>query len=399
MFEYSEEYKIIPYSQIKPKNGNCDSGYKKCGKINKDGDFLCFEEELECPINDIIVKSTNSPPSDAEYSKYQIGDQFIFYTNQKTDNFMIKYFYINFDTDTNNDDSLIIIDIDSVSNLSKYNDIYFDEYRTKPKTAYLNYVQYFSNFTYEEMLKFQDIYVKKNEIYSKELIDEMNSNVKSHKYLLMAFGIVFLGYIVSICVFFFPIYGAACNCGKACAECCGLCQNITPIKRVSHFYLAFLPCFILMLVSFFITISKKKTYNKYLSMEFINDYKNYKYDPYDKDDITDYFQKSITYNNIQFINLLIIVILLVLYPLIILISTPRKRVTDKTITNNNKKMNNLNNDNNNNSNNALGPFIDSNPSEGYNSQNLNYNYPNQGAYYPPNNYQNNNYQGERPYYG
>jgi hypothetical protein len=258
MFEYSEEYKIIPYSQIKPKNGNCDSGYKKCGKINKDGDFLCLEEELECPINDIIVKSTNSPPSGAEYSKYQIGDQFIFYTNQKTDNFMIKYFYINFDTDTNNDDSLIKIDKDSVSNLSKYNYIYFDEYRTKPKTAYLNYVQYFSNFTYEEMLKFQDIYVKKNEIYSKELIDEMNSNVKSHKYLLMAFGIVFLGYIVCICVFFFPIYGAACNCGKACAECCGLCQNITPIKRVSHFYFAFLPCFILMLVSFFITISKKK---------------------------------------------------------------------------------------------------------------------------------------------
>ena len=94
------------------------------------------------------------------------------------------------------------MDKDSVSNLSKYNDIYFDEYRTKPKTAYLNYVQYFSNFTYEEMLKFQDIYVKKNEIYSKELIDEMNSNVKRHKYLLMAFGIVFLGYIVCICVFF-----------------------------------------------------------------------------------------------------------------------------------------------------------------------------------------------------
>ena len=133
-------------------------------------------------------------------------------------------------------------------------------------------------------------------------------------------------------------------------------------------------------------------------MEFINDYKNYKYDPYDKDDITDYFQKSITYNNIQFINLLIIVILLVLYPLIILISTPRKRVTDKSITKNNKKMNNLNNDNNN-SNNALGPFIDSNPSESYNSQNVNYNYPNQGAYYPPNNYQNYNYQGERPYHG
>ena len=40
MFEYTEEYKIIPYSQIKPKNRNFYLGYKKCGKINKDGDFL-----------------------------------------------------------------------------------------------------------------------------------------------------------------------------------------------------------------------------------------------------------------------------------------------------------------------------------------------------------------------
>ena len=61
----------------------CEKGYKKCGKLDDFGNYLCIEENDECPINDIKV--TNSRDEEYEklnYSYIIINDnKYLYYTN------------------------------------------------------------------------------------------------------------------------------------------------------------------------------------------------------------------------------------------------------------------------------------------------------------------------------
>ena len=61
----------------------CEKGYKKCGKLDDVGNYLCIEENEECPINDI--KITNSRDEEYEklnYSHIIINDnKYLYYTN------------------------------------------------------------------------------------------------------------------------------------------------------------------------------------------------------------------------------------------------------------------------------------------------------------------------------
>lgn len=86
------------YSHIIPNDGNCKSGYKKCGIINYDEDYLCLKEDYDCPINSIIIKSKNETPG-IDYTSYAFGDKYFFFTNKKINNNLLMDFSITLEND------------------------------------------------------------------------------------------------------------------------------------------------------------------------------------------------------------------------------------------------------------------------------------------------------------
>ena len=318
MYKDSDIFNIIPYTQIKTKNEVCDKGYRKCGKINKEEDFLWLKEDysdFECPINKIVILSNNETPSDNyNYKKYKIGDKNIFFTNEKTDDYLITDLFINFDDDYDSKSNLQLIDEDSYLNFSKYNNINMKKIPSKVK---LNIVQYLSNLTVKEMKAYQE----KVENYSHKKIAEMNLNVKNYKNLLMGLGIGAFSYFALTGFFFFIFYSSICECGKTNCDCV-YCDGITPMKRVITFILVFFPCSILSFIGLIITYSKKTKYDNYSSMKYINEYKYYERDSWDKN--IDVFENEIICNNYQFINLLIINCITIIYPILIKLTSRKK---------------------------------------------------------------------------
>ena len=334
----TETYRVTPYVDIVPKNKNCRFGYKKCGIINENKDYLCLknDKEYECPINDIIVKTKNESIEEG-YQSFKLGDKYIFISHDKTDNYLIKNLSITLNTDKKSS-NLIELDNESFENLSSYNYISLDNI-FQPETAFLNAVPFKSNYTYEQMMKDQEIIDKKRETFTKEKINEFNSEVIQYKELLYGLGIALF---VTTCVYsviIYPIYCCDCSSDPSCRNCSFLCSDdFSPCKHVLGFYIIGLPIAILLIISFSLTITKKSTYNKLSSIDYIEEYKNCSryvrlYTCYDDDDYYsyryddcyeeyyyyfDYFEKSIIYNNVQFILLLIILILIILYPIVII---------------------------------------------------------------------------------
>ena len=406
MFKYPEKFKFIPYTQLKTKYEICDKGYRRCGKVNEEEDFLCLKEDysdFQCPINKIVILSNNKTPSDNyNYKKYKIGDKNIFFTNENTDDYLIIDFFIDFDTDDDNDSNLQLIDKDSYLNFSKYNDISYWSSKEYPSRAKLNVVQYHSNLTVKEMKKYQEIFNKRSEMYSPGKIEEMNLNVKSNKGLLMGLGIGAFASFAITAFYFFPIYSASCQCGNGCGRnCfCFLCYDITPMKRVLTFYIVFFPLILLSFISFIITFSKIFVYKKYSSMEYIDEYKNYekdRYSSYKEDELSYNFDNSIFYNYAQFINLLIIILVVIIYPIIIKKTTPKDDSYDEIMSYSlkEKKSKNITKDYNNY--NAKCMENKSEITSGYDSNNFcSTTSGNYGAPQPE--YNNQSYHGETPYY-
>ena len=199
----------------------------------------------------------------------------------------------------------------------------------QPELAFLNAVQYKSNFTYEQMMKTQGIIDKKKETYTREKLDEMNSEVFRHKTLLLNFGI---SIFIPAAVLNFAIFVAYCDCDDRRCDCdCYCCHeeaclcsyNSSPIVLVIAFYMIGIPIIVMLIYSFILTIKKKITYNKLSSMECIEEYKNLfrneSYNTYSGGRETrlvnyDLFENSIKYNDGQFLVLLFALILLILYP-------------------------------------------------------------------------------------
>ena len=385
MYKDSEIIKFTPYTQIKAKNETCDKGYRRCGKVNKEEDFLCLKDDysdFECPINKIVILSNNDTPSDNfNYKKYQIGDKNIFITNENTDDYLITDLYINFDDSKSNLQSL---DEDSYLNFSKYNDIYLEKIPSKVK---LNIVQYYSSVSVKKMKEYQELFEEKSKMYSPEKIKEMNLNVNSNKNLLVGLGIGAFASFATTGFFFLIFYSTIFGCGKYDCDCI-YGGDITPMKRVITFTIVFFPCTFLSLISLIITFSKKNIYNKYLSMKYINEYKYYEEGRYNE--YIDTFEKSIICNNYQIINLIIILCITIIYPILIKITSRKKNsfaIDSNSIKNGNGKNKNKN----------------SQITSGYDSNKLyskpgysplisdNYDTPNPGN-------DNQYYQGETPYY-
>ena len=321
MHKYDYSITIRPFLQIKPKNETCPSGFIKCGIINENKDILCLNEPISvkaaCPINEIIVNS-KPPDNNYNYKNFSMGDntnKYIFYTNEKIDNYIITDFYITFDTYSKNSSNLFEIDNDTFSNLKQYNNITFENAQRIPSTAYLNVEQFHNKYTYQEMMLYKRNY-------------DMNSDVKENKNLLMGLGIACFSYNLIILVFILPGCSKSCLSGNCCEEdsnCCGLCclcyicckcckccKFLAPIKHAIPLLCLFLPGVILSFNIFTITISKMKTYNKYSKEEYN-----------DANEINNLFKKSKNYNIYMFICLLINLIITVLYPIIITIVTQK----------------------------------------------------------------------------
>ena len=404
MLKYSEKFKFIPYTQIKTKDEICDKGYRKCGRVNEEEDFLCLKEDysdFQCPINKIVILSNNKTPSDDyNYKKYKIGDKNIFFTNENTDDYLIIDFFIDFDTDDDDDYNLQLIDKDSYLNFSKYNGISYSPNKAYPSKAKLNVVQYHSNLTVKEMKKYQEIFNKKSEMYSPEKIEEMNLNVKSNKNLLMGLGIGAFASFAIITVYFIPLYSDTCERRNGCAgNCyCFLCYDITPMKRVLTFYIVFFPLILFSFISFFITFSKIFVYKKYSSMEYIDEYKNYEKDySYKEDELSYNFDNSIFYNYAQFINLLIIILIVIIYPIIIKKTSPKDDAYNEIMSNSLKEKKSKHKKKDYNNYNSICMENKSEITSGYDSNNFcpttsgNYGAPQPG-------YNNQSYHGETPYY-
>jgi len=96
-FPICAERRQIDYLNLNIFEKECPELYpKKCGKIDSLGNILCIKNELNCPINDIIITSDNSNPP-VGYITVDIPQQSntsttkIYYTNTKTDNNIILY--------------------------------------------------------------------------------------------------------------------------------------------------------------------------------------------------------------------------------------------------------------------------------------------------------------------
>jgi len=404
MYNYSKRFEIKPYTQIKAKDEICDKGYRRCGKINKEEDFLCLKEEensdFECPINKIVILSNNKTPSDNyKYKKYKIGEKNIFVTNESTNDYLISDLFINFDNYTD-DSNYQLIDKESYLNFSRYNNLSYEPIKEYPPRVKLNAVQYHSGFTAKEMRKFQEMFLKRSEMYSHEKIEEMNLNVKSCKNLLMGLGLGALASIGGV-GFYFIIFYPASGCGRVCeGKCnCFLCYDITPMKRVLTFYIVFFPCILLSFISFIITLAKVFIYKKYSSMEYIVEYKNYeidKYSSYKKEELSYIFDNSIFYNYAQFINLLIIILTVIVYPIIIKFTSPDDDSYNEIMSYSlNKKKSKNNNKNYNYGAKCMENKFKITPE--YDSNNF---YPtNSGNYGAPQPvYNNQSYHGETPFY-
>ena len=306
MYNYSKIVEFIPYTQLKTKNENCDNGYRRCGKINEDEDFICFKEDysdFKCPINKIIILSNNETPSDnLKYKKYKIGeDKNIFISNENTDDYLINDLFINFEKDKE-DSNFQLIDVDSYLNFSNYNNISLEWWRKSSSIVKLNAVQYHLDFTVNEMRKYQETFSERNELYSKEKLKEMNLKANSCNELLInlsLWALIYLGLILNC------ILGCFYNNNK------NRNNDIIPMMYVIIFYIVLSPFILLSFISFIITIYKSFIYNKYSSMKYIDDYKYFSSRNGESN-----LDVLIYYNKAQFINLLIIMIITIIYPII-----------------------------------------------------------------------------------
>ena len=86
------------------------------------------------------------------------------------------YTNINFDIDNKNFKNSEQIDKDKLSNLKIYNDISLKSDADIPSKAFLQVEHFTNNYTYQSMIGYTTI-------------DEMNSDVKEYKNLLMGLGI------------------------------------------------------------------------------------------------------------------------------------------------------------------------------------------------------------------
>ena len=69
----------------------CNNGFRNCGRVDSVNNILCLPENIQCPINKLIIAHQNQPyPKDYDYESIELSNGYkLLYTNQATENEVI----------------------------------------------------------------------------------------------------------------------------------------------------------------------------------------------------------------------------------------------------------------------------------------------------------------------
>ena len=254
-------------SDVVTENETCKQGYKQCGYINKEKDKLCVNDYQNCPINKVIIRDENMPPTDFDYETRKIGDKYLFYTNQNINNFM--YINIIVDSGINSTNYTEIIDNQSLTDFFNENPYIYDgnytskspEELSKYDDAKLKMCENINETTLKELRELQDKYTERLTIFSKEKLDEMNETAPRYLDLLYIFNITGFIYLLVI-----PMILHCCIYCWYKFDVCGEAKSALVI------YLLLIPFFFFNTYSFVLVIKNKILYGQYYSMKYINDF-------------------------------------------------------------------------------------------------------------------------------
>lgn len=324
-----KEFEIKMLEDIISGNDNCTEGYTKCGMLNKKDTYLCLKltKDEECPINSIIINNMSGILDN--YKKFKLGDKYIHFSNNATNNYILENFSFTGNEIANSLDSIPIKKFISYNpNIKKYSNY---------SNVYLNGEYYTINLNKTEIKNMVERNEKKKKIYSKEKIDGINSNLKKNISVIKNLGLVLLFLIIffpiiiyiyfstkekdfcnlmdsetktnNICEVIFAVIGLSIAFVMS-RICCSLCfKGEFQLKKFAFMLiLAFSPILIISIIILIFIINKKSEYTNYLSMEIMEDFLN-----------GNIYDTSINNFNIEFIALIFIMVIFIIYTISIVL--------------------------------------------------------------------------------
>ena len=310
-------------------NESCKEGFKQCGYLNQENDKLCIDEAENCPINKVIIKDDNTTPTDFEYECRQIGDKYLFFTNQNINHSL--YINIIADSEINSTNYTEIIDSQPLKDFLTENPYIYDgNYTSKSAEelsiygdAKLKMKENINQKSLTELRKLQEIYIEMKNLYSEQKVKEMNEVVARYLRMLFGFNIANFVYMFIAVVITSKIF---------CPESGAVITD--PMKSVLTLYLILIPVIFFNIYSFILVILNKNNYDQYYALAHVHDliYCDYvstyhssddDYSPipdheygYYTEEYVCFFDKINFYNNALFICYIIANIITILYPII-----------------------------------------------------------------------------------
>ena len=85
-------YKNLLETSVK-KGEKCKEGYKQCGILDSLDNIICIKEEQQCPINRIVIDTTQSAPNDNyAYTTIKLNSSYLHYTNEAINDYIVSKF-------------------------------------------------------------------------------------------------------------------------------------------------------------------------------------------------------------------------------------------------------------------------------------------------------------------
>ena len=293
-------FEIELLKDIVSSDENCREGYKKCGIVNKNRDYLCLklDEYAKCPVNKILIDES-SYFFDNDFTTEEMGDKYVHFSNKKIDDYML----INLNITENEIETKI--DKDTLYNLMDYN----------PEIGHFQNNSYlYLNGEYLEFIKKEKIpkaieeYEKRGKNYGSEKIKEMNRKIDKYREYMKYFGIaifvVTILFPINIGIYFLFKKEKECSFGGvsempsadnclslcligiftailnllwcffrySCAICFSCEMNQTRLSYILLF--VFSPVLIGSILIFVLSYLNKQIFNDYSSLKLIYEHKN-----------------------------------------------------------------------------------------------------------------------------